>query len=82
MRTTNGTAIQIDRVTRHYRMGETMVRAVEEPGVGWVAITTAGPELSSGKYPRTYLIRSANGMLTNLARSAKEPTVGRYLSRG
>jgi alpha-glucosidase len=48
---------------------------LEEPGVGWVAITTAGPELSSGKYPRTYLIRSTNGMLTNLARSAKEPTV-------
>jgi alpha-glucosidase len=48
---------------------------LEEPAVGWVAITTAGPELSSGKYPRTYLIRSANGMLTNLARSAKEPTV-------
>ena len=48
---------------------------LEEPGIGWVAITTAGPELSSGKYPRTYLIRSTNGMLTNLARSAKEPTV-------
>jgi alpha-glucosidase len=48
---------------------------LEEPAVGWVAITTTGPELSSGKYPRTYLIRSANGMLTNLARSAKEPTV-------
>jgi alpha-glucosidase len=48
---------------------------LEEPAVGWVAITTTGPELSSGKYPRTYLIRSANGMLTNLSRSAKEPTV-------
>jgi alpha-glucosidase len=48
---------------------------LEEPGVGWVAITAAGLELSSGKYPRTYLIPSAAGMLTNLARSTKEPTV-------
>jgi len=48
---------------------------VEEPGIGWVAITAAGPELSSGKYPRTYLIRSADGLLTNLARSTKEPSV-------
>jgi alpha-glucosidase len=46
---------------------------VEEPGTGWVAITAAGPEPS--KYPRTYLIRSADGLLTNLARSAKEPSV-------
>ena len=48
---------------------------LEEPGVGWVAITAAGPDLSSGKYPRTYLVRAADGMLTNLARSAKEPSV-------
>jgi alpha-glucosidase len=48
---------------------------VEEPGVGWVAIAAAGPEVSSGKYPRTYLIRAADGMLTNLARSTKEPSV-------
>ncbi len=48
---------------------------LEEPGVGWVAITAAGPELSTRKYPRTYLIRTANGMLTNLARSTKEPSV-------
>jgi alpha-glucosidase len=48
---------------------------LEEPGVGWIAITAAGPELSSGKYPRTYLIRSADGLLTNLARSTKEPSV-------
>ncbi len=47
----------------------------EEPGIGWVAIAAAGPELSSGKYPRTYLIRSADGLLTNLARSTKEPSV-------
>jgi alpha-glucosidase len=48
---------------------------LEEPGIGWVAITAAGPESSSGKYPRTYLIRSPGGMLTNLARSTKEPSV-------
>jgi len=48
---------------------------VEQPGVGWVAITDAGPEARSPKYPRTYLIRSGNGLLTNLARSKSEPTV-------
>ncbi len=48
---------------------------LEEQGIGWVAIAAAGPELSSGKYPRTYLIRSADGLLTNLARSTKEPSV-------
>jgi alpha-glucosidase len=48
---------------------------LEEPGIGWIAIAAAGSELSSGKYPRTYLIRSANGLLTNLARSTKEPSV-------
>jgi alpha-glucosidase len=48
---------------------------LEQPGIGWIAIAAAGPELSSGKYPRTYLVRSGDGMLTNLARSAKEPTV-------
>ncbi len=48
---------------------------LELPDAGWVAITAAGPETSSGKYPRTYLIRSADGVLTNLARSTKEPSV-------
>jgi len=48
---------------------------LEQPGIGWIAIAAAGPELSSGKYPRTYLVRSGDGMLTNLARSTKEPTV-------
>jgi hypothetical protein len=47
----------------------------QEPGVGWVAITAAGPEMLSGKYPRTYLIRAADGMLTNLARNTKELSV-------
>ena len=47
----------------------------EEPSIGWVAITAAGPELPSGKYPRTYLVRAADRMLTNLARSTKEPSV-------
>jgi alpha-glucosidase len=41
---------------------------VEQPGVGWVAIAEVG-------LPRTYLIRSGTGMLTNLARSKSEPTV-------
>jgi alpha-glucosidase len=48
---------------------------VQQPGIGWVAITAAGPQLASGKYPRTYLIRSADGLLTNLARSTKDPSV-------
>lgn len=48
---------------------------LEQPGIGWIAIAAAGPELSSGKYPRTYLVRSGDGLLTNLARSTKEPTV-------
>ena len=47
---------------------------LEQPGIGWIAIAAAGPELSSGKYPRTYLVRSGDGVFTNLARSAKEPT--------
>ena len=47
---------------------------LEQPGIGWVAITDAGPESKSPKYPRTYLVRSDNGMLTNLARSKSEPT--------
>ncbi len=48
---------------------------LEEPGTGWVMIAAAAPQSSSGKYPRTYLIRSADGLLTNLARSTKEPSV-------
>jgi alpha-glucosidase len=41
---------------------------VEQPGVGWVAIAEAGS-------PRTYLIRSGDGLLTNLARSKDDPSV-------
>jgi alpha-glucosidase len=48
---------------------------VEQPGIGWVAITDAGPEAISPKYPRTYLVRSGGGMVTSLARSKNEPTV-------
>jgi alpha-glucosidase len=48
---------------------------VEEPGIGWVAITDAGLEAISPKYPATYLIRSGEGMLTNLARSESDPSV-------
>jgi alpha-glucosidase len=48
---------------------------VEEPGIGWVTITDAGPEARSPAYPRTYLIRSGKGMITNLARSKSDPSV-------
>jgi alpha-glucosidase len=48
---------------------------VEQPGIGWVAVADAGPQSKSAKYPRTYLVRSGNGMVTNLARSKNEPTV-------
>jgi alpha-glucosidase len=48
---------------------------VEQPGIGWVAITDAGSESRSPKYPRTYLVRSDGGVRTNLARSTSEPTV-------
>lgn len=47
----------------------------EEPAIGRVTITDAGPETKSPRYPRTYLIRSAKGMQTNLARSKDDPTV-------
>jgi len=48
---------------------------LEQSGIGWIAVTTAAPEISSAKYPRAYLVRSGGGLLTNLARSAKDPTV-------
>jgi alpha-glucosidase len=49
---------------------------LEQPGVGCVVITSVAPERSPGvNYPKTYLIRSGDGMLTNLARSSKDPTV-------
>jgi alpha-glucosidase len=48
---------------------------VEEPGIGRVTITDAGPEARSARYPRTYLVRSGQGMLTNLARKKDDPTV-------
>lgn len=44
---------------------------VEEPGIGWIAID----EIKSANYPPTYLIRSGDGMLTNLPRSKYDPTV-------
>jgi alpha-glucosidase len=43
-------------------------------GGSWVAIGV-GPESSSSKYPRTYLVRTDAGMKTSLARSTAEPTV-------
>jgi len=48
---------------------------LNEPGIGSVVITAVAPELSSGKYPRTFLIRSGDGLVTNLERSATDPTV-------
>jgi alpha-glucosidase len=48
--------------------------AIEEPGIGWVVIVAAGDALP-GKYPHTYLDRSQSGLVTNLARSRKDPTV-------
>jgi alpha-glucosidase len=49
---------------------------VEEPGVGWVAIAeSSSAGKSSVDYPQTYLIRSGNGMRTNLPRSKADPTV-------
>ena len=44
---------------------------VKESGVGWVAIESP----ASAKFPPTYLIRSGDGMLTNLPRSRSDPTV-------
>ncbi|MGB6941970.1 MAG: glycoside hydrolase family 97 N-terminal domain-containing protein [Bryobacteraceae bacterium] len=49
--------------------------AWKEPGAAWIVITSAGPELAHGKYPRTDLIRSDEGLLTNLARSAEDSSV-------
>ncbi|HWF11600.1 MAG TPA: glycoside hydrolase family 97 N-terminal domain-containing protein [Bryobacteraceae bacterium] len=49
---------------------------VEQPGVGPVTITDAGPEARSAKYPRTYLVRTDTGMRTTLARSKTDPSVG------
>ena len=49
---------------------------VEEPGVGWVEIAESRPAgHSSVNYPPTYLIRSGDGMRTNLPRSKSDPTV-------
>lgn len=48
---------------------------LEEPGVGCVVITAAGPGVSSGKYPAAYLVRSGDGLITNLPRSTKDPEV-------
>ncbi len=43
---------------------------------GPVTVTDAGPEARSPKYPRTYLIRTATGMRTTLARFNGDPTLG------
>jgi alpha-glucosidase len=49
---------------------------IEQPGVGWVAISEAGKSVGNVNYPRTYLVRSrTNGMITNLGRSPSDPVV-------
>jgi len=49
---------------------------VDEPDIGWVAISeSTGGGTSSIRYPPTYLIRSGDGMRTNLPRSESDPTV-------
>jgi alpha-glucosidase len=48
---------------------------LEQHGIGWIAVTDAGPGTVSGEYPRTYLIRSSDGLVTNLAQSSKVPKV-------
>jgi alpha-glucosidase len=47
---------------------------VKQPGTGWIEVTDAGQESKSPEYPRTYLVRSDAGMITNLARSKNEPS--------
>jgi alpha-glucosidase len=44
---------------------------VPYPGIGWVAVA----EVSSAKFPHTYLVPSDSGMRTSLARSTSDPTV-------
>lgn len=52
-----------------------MPLAIEDPGVGWIAIATAGSHSGNVTYPATYLIRFGKGLQTNLARSKTDPTV-------
>ncbi len=52
-----------------------MPLAVEDPGVGWIAVATAGSHSGKVTYPAAYLIRFGKGLRTNLARSKTDPTV-------
>jgi putative ABC transport system ATP-binding protein len=72
-RTTNGTAIKIDKVTRHYHMGETLVRAVDD-----VSFSIASGEFvallgSSG---------SGKSTLLNLMAGLDRPTSGAVFAQG
>jgi putative ABC transport system ATP-binding protein len=71
--TTNGTAIKIDKVTRHYHMGETLVRAVDD-----VSFSIASGEFvallgSSG---------SGKSTLLNLMAGLDRPTSGAVFAMG
>jgi putative ABC transport system ATP-binding protein len=71
--TTNSTAIQIDKVTRHYHIGETLVRAVDD-----VTFSIAAGEFvallgSSG---------SGKSTLLNLIAGLDRPTSGAVFAQG
>ncbi len=71
--TTNGTAIQIDKVTRHYHMGETLVRAVDD-------VTFS---IRSGEFV-ALLGSSGSGKSTllNLMAGLDRPTSGAVFAQG
>jgi putative ABC transport system ATP-binding protein len=71
--TTNGTAIQIDKVTRHYHMGETLVRAVDDVSFS----------IRSGEFV-ALLGSSGSGKSTllNLMAGLDRPTSGAVFAQG
>lgn len=52
-----------------------MPLALDDPGVGWIAIAAAGTRSGNVIFPAAYLVRSEKGLQTNLARSKTDPTV-------
>ena len=71
--TTTGTAIQIDKVTRHYHMGETLVRAVDDVSFS----------IGSGEFV-ALLGSSGSGKSTllNLMAGLDRPTSGAVFAQG